>query len=46
MLDGKMVKTGACHQKKVNHGNDTNPLNVGDGSNSIEAKCLNIEGEI
>lgn len=46
MFEGKMVKTGACHQTKVNHSNPETPIGVGDGSNNIEAKCLNIEGEI
>lgn len=46
MFDSKMVKTGACRQQKINHNNAETQLNVGDGSNNIEAKCLNIEGDI
>lgn len=46
MFEGQMVKTGACVQKKVNHGNEENSLNIGDGSNNVSAKCMNRESDI
>lgn len=46
MFEGQMVKTGACAQKKINHGNEENSLNIGDGSNNVSAKCVNRESDI
>jgi len=46
MFEGQMVKTGACHTKKVNHNDPEQAINIGDGSNNIGTTCLNKEGDI
>lgn len=46
MFEGAMVKTGACHHKKVNHSDPEKEINLGDGANSITESCLNREGDI
>lgn len=44
MLEGKLVKTGACKQTKTNPGGKG--LEIGDGANSVNVSCANVEGDI